>query len=150
MSRYHARPNIDTFLARNLPFHSHVRQWIHPFMISLNIHCSKHEIDDISPEGWTQHAWRERWENSNYQLNNFIAYPRSNPPGYDLKRIQWVLLNRLQFGHGRYASFMHRVGLRENANCICGAIQTPQLILTCPIIGIKGDLKTVDEDFRNC
>ena len=97
--------------------------------LSARMHCLSHDNDDKFPEDWTQHAWRRRWENSNCQLNNFIAYPSSKPPGYDLKRIQWVLLNRLRSGHGRYGSFMHRIGLCENANCICGA----QQILKCCI-----------------
>ena len=44
---------------------------------------------------------------------------------------------------------MHRIGLLENANCKCGAFQTPQHVLNCCMIGIRGDLRTVDEDFHN-
>ena len=84
------------------------------------------------------------------QLNNFIANPSSKPLGYDLTRSQWVLLNRLWSGHhGQYASFMHRIGFRKKANCICGAIQTPHHVLNCRMIEIRGDLRTVYEDFRN-
>ena len=90
---------------------------------STRMHRSSHDIDDVSLDAWAQHPWRGRCENFNYQLINLIAYPSSKPPGYDLKRSQRVLLNHLRSGHGRYASFMHRIGLRENANCICGAIQ---------------------------
>ena len=78
-----------------------------------------------------------------------LATSSIKPPGYDLKRIQWIQLNCLWSGHGRCASFMHRIGLSENANCICSAIQTPQHVLNCSIIGIRGDLRTVDKDFRN-
>ena len=46
------------------------------------MHCLSHDIDDIYPEDWNQHAWRERWENSNYQLNNIIAYPCNH--GHDI------------------------------------------------------------------
>ena len=37
---------------------------------------------------------------------------------------------------------MQRIGLRENANRICGAIQTR-------MIGIIGGRRTVDEEFCN-
>ena len=37
---------------------------------------------------------------------------------------------------------MQRIGLCENTNCICGAIQTR-------MIGIRGDLRTIDEEFCN-
>ena len=44
---------------------------------------------------------------------------------------------------------MHRIGLRENASFICSAIKTPQHILNCRMIEIRGDLRTVEEDFCN-
>ena len=95
--------------------------------LSTRMHRLNHDIDKISPEEWAQHFWRGRWENTNYH--------------------QYVLLNRLWFGHGRYASFKHGSGLRENENCIRGVIQTPQRVLNCRIIEIRGDLRNVDEDF---
>ena len=43
---------------------------------------------------------------------------------------------------------MHRMGLRENVSCICGAIQTPQDVMNCcMMIRIRGDLTTI---FLNC
>ena len=48
----------------------------------------------------------------------------------------------------RYASFMHQIGLYDNPNCVCGEIQTHQHVLSCQMIGIRGDIRTVDEDFR--
>ena len=66
--------------------------------LSTRMHRLNHDIDKIPPEESAQHFWRGRWENTNYH--------------------ECVLLNRLWFGHGRYASFKHRIGLRENENCI--------------------------------
>ena len=91
--------------------------------LSTRMHCLSHDIADISPEDWDQYAWRGQWKNSNNQFNNSIAYPSSKPPSYDLKRSHWVQINRLRSGHGPYASFVHRIGSRENANCICGTVQ---------------------------
>jgi len=34
----------------------------------------------------------------------------------------WVLLNRIRSGYGRFAYHMHRIGLRDNPNCVCGDI----------------------------
>ena len=82
--------------------------------LSTRMHRLNHDIDKIPPEESAQHFWRGRWENTNYH--------------------ECVLLNRLWFGHGRYASFKHRIGLRENENCIWGVIQTPQRVLNCRII----------------
>ena len=68
--------------------------------LSIWMDCLRHDIDGISLEYWTQHAWRGRWENSNYQLNNFIACPSSKHFDYDLKQSQWILINCLRSGHG--------------------------------------------------
>ena len=104
--------------------------------------------DSLSPELWANATWKQRWQDSNYRLRQYIEEPSAKPPGHDLKRRQWVLLNRIRSGYGRYGSFMHRIGLRASPNCICGDTQTPQHVLICPSIGIRGDIKSVDEDFR--
>ena len=101
-----------------------------------------------SPKSWATTTWRRIWQNLNYRLCQYIHEPSAKPPGHDLKRHQWVLLNRVRSGYGRYASFMHRIGLSDSLNCIYGEIQTHQHVLTCQTIGIRGDIKTVDEDFR--
>lgn len=111
---------------------------------STCIHHLSHDIDDISPEDWVQHPWGGRWRNFNHQINNLIAYPNSKLPTYDLKWRQWAMLNHFLSGHGQYASFMHRIRLQENVNCISSAIQNPQQVRNCCIIGIRGDLRTVD------
>ena len=66
-------------------------------------------IDYIeSPETWVEVAWSNRWETSNQYLRTFIHSPFKHPPGHELKRAHWVLLNRLRSGHGRYAAFMKK------------------------------------------
>ena len=104
--------------------------------------------ENTSSRSWAETTWKARWNNSNHQLKQFIPSPSNKPPGCDLKRCEWVLLNRIRSGHGRFANFMHRIGLSNNPNCVCGEIQTPQHVLTCQTIGIRGDIKTVDDDFR--
>jgi len=105
--------------------------------------------ENVSPQTWAEAKWRQRWNDSTHQLKQFIPLPSNKPPGHDLKRHEWVLLNRIRSGYGRYGSFMHRIGLSNNPNCVCGEIQTPQHVLVCQTIGIRGDIKTVDDDFRN-
>ena len=101
-----------------------------------------------SPKAWAEGAWRRRWQSSNYWLKQFIPVPSTKPSGHDLNRPKWVKLNRIRSGYGRYASFMHRIGMNDSPNCICGEIQTPQHVLNCQTIGIRGDIRTVDEEFR--
>ena len=101
-----------------------------------------------SPKSWASTTWRLQWQDSNYQLCQYIPEPSAKHHGHDLKLHQRVLLNRVRSGYGRYTSFMHRIGLSNNSNCMCGEIQAHQHALTSQTIGIRGDMKTVDKDFR--
>ena len=111
-------------------------------------HLISSNINTASPDSWAKSAWKTRWSITNYQLRDYVPHPSSKPPGCNLDRRQWVLLNRLRSGYGRYGSFMLRIGLRDNAECICGEIQTPQHVLVCPRIGIRGNMGLVDDEFR--
>ena len=48
----------------------------------------------------------------------------------------------------RYVSFMNKIELSYSPNCVCSKIQTPKHILSCRRIAIRGNIKTVDDDFR--
>ena len=91
----------------------------------------------ISSRSWANEKWKTRWNASEHQLKQFIPSPSSNPPGCDLKRSEWVLLNRLRSGYGRFAGFMFRIGLSNDPYCLCGKIQTAQHVLNCQRIGIS-------------
>ena len=95
---------------------------------------------------WATNEWKRRWSQSSQQLRAYIGEPRPHPAGCDLPRRDWVLLNRLRSGHGRFAAFMHRIGLANHGFCRCGDLQTPTHVLECPVIGVRGDLATVDKD----
>ena len=103
----------------------------------------------ISSQALANEKWETRWNASEHQLKQFIPSPSSKPPGCDLKRSEWVLLNRFRSGYGRFAGFMYRIGLSNNPYCLCGEIQTAQHVLNCQRIGIQGDIKSVDDDFKN-
>ena len=103
----------------------------------------------LPPSTWAMTAWQNRWNNSNCQLKQYMPTISTKPVGNDLGRAQWVQLNRLRSGHGRFNHFMHRIGLRENPNCTCGEPQTAAHVLNCQTIGIQGSLTDVDENFRN-
>ena len=49
------------------------------------MHHLSHDIDNISTDTWAQYTWRGQWGNSNYQLNNFIAY--QNHPAMNLNEV---------------------------------------------------------------
>ena len=116
--------------------------------LSKRMHSIASDINGTtSPKSWATTTWRRQCQNSNYQLCQYIPEPSAKPPGHDLKQHQWVLLNPVRSGYGWYASFMNQIGLNDNPNCICGEVQTHQHVLTCHTIGVRADIKTVDEDF---
>ena len=107
-------------------------------------------IDYIeSPETWLDVAWINRWETSNHYLRTFIHSPSKHPPAHELKRVHWVLLNRLRSGHGRYAAFMKKIGPSKSELCICDSIQTPDHVLICNTFRIRGNTGTVDNVFKD-
>ena len=97
---------------------------------------------------WAADTWRTRWTRTTHGLRRFIAEPEQHPPGCDLPRKEWVLLNRLRSGYGRFAAFLHRIGLSAHDACRCGDPQTGEHVLQCPVIRVRGDLATVDSDLR--
>ena len=108
------------------------------------------KIDYIeSPETWVEVAWSNCWETSNQYLRTFIHSPSKHPPGHELKRAYWVLLNRLHSGHGIYTAFVKKFGLSESELYICGSIQTPYHVLICNTFHIRGNIGTVDNDFKD-
>jgi len=80
-------------------------------MLSTRMHSLANEINSPSPKSSADTTWKSRWDESNYRLKQFIPQPSDKPPGHDLNRRNWVLLNRIHSGYGRYASFMHKVEL---------------------------------------
>ena len=102
-----------------------------------------------SPDHWAVSKWKEAWKANDSHLKQFIQVPTPQPPGHDLKRSHWVLLNRLRSGHGRYASFMKRIGVSESDLCVCGDVQTSQHVLSCATFDIRGTIETVDDEFRD-
>ena len=59
-----------------------------------------------------------------------------------------MLLNRLRSGYGRFAAFLHRIGLSAHDACRCGVPQTSDHVLQCPVIGVRGNLAIVDPALR--
>ena len=59
----------------------------------------------------TLSAWKDDWQH-NPRPPQFTVTPNTKlPPGADLPRKDWVTLNRLRTGVGRFNANMHRWGL---------------------------------------
>ena len=103
----------------------------------------------VPAETWALNTWQDRWNRSQSQLNQFVPQVSTKPTGCDLRRPQWVKLNRLRSGHGRYNSFLHRIGLAPSPNCTCGEPETAEHVLRCRVVDIQGNMTTVDDNFRD-
>jgi hypothetical protein len=93
--------------------------------------------------------WRESWS-SNIPVNgDIVDDPTAVPPGFNLKRREWVLLNRFrtsQPSQGKCAYLMHRWGYIDSPICDCGfAKQTMIHIIECPLRSFEGGLATLHE-----
>ena len=81
--------------------------------------------------------WKHDWQETIKPAQLTILPGTNIPPGADLPRREWVTLNRLRTGVGRFGANMYRCGLRPSAACLCGAPeQTADHILSeCTRLG---------------
>ena len=100
----------------------------------------------------TTDKWRGRWANATSRLKQFVGVPSASlPAGANLPRKQWVTLNRLRTGVGRFGAPMKKWGLAVSSACVCGCQnQTAEhVIMDCEVLrppyGIQG-LATLDPD----
>jgi hypothetical protein len=72
---------------------------------------------------------------SNVPVNGDIVHdPSSVLPGFDLKRREWVILNRFRTTQSKCAHMMHSLGYCDSPVCDCGfAKQSTSQILDCPL-----------------
>jgi Reverse transcriptase (RNA-dependent DNA polymerase)/Endonuclease-reverse transcriptase len=86
--------------------------------------------------------WTESWTTMQPQNGELVSNPCAWPPGYDLRRHEWVLLNRFRTGQGRCAYLMYRWGFGESPNCDCDADEQTMnhVINDCPRRRFPGGL----------
>lgn len=81
-------------------------------------------------------AWQQEWSS---KQNNIIPCITQKPPGFNLPRRVWSVLNRIRTQHGRCAYSMHRWGTATTPFCECGGIQTVRHIVEdCPRTAYEG------------
>src|SRR6218665_3576112 len=69
-------------------------------------------------------AWCAEWSATDVVNHSLVAVPSVWPPGLELPRMEWVLLNRFRTGQGRCAANMVRWKQSSDPRCSCGEIQT--------------------------
>ena len=97
---------------------------------------------DQPPEGMTAiTAWRAEWTATDVANHFLVAEPSVWPPGADLPRQSWSLLNRFRTGQGRCAVNLVRWGQATDPNCSCGQLQTMSHIVNdCALTKFDGGL----------
>jgi hypothetical protein len=80
-------------------------------------------------------AWTAAWSASLPVNGDLIVDPNVRPSGFDLRRHNWVLLNRFRTEQGRCAHLMHRWGFVESPACDCGAEEQTMrhIVDDCPL-----------------
>lgn len=90
--------------------------------------------------------WKNDWNCSNVTNAHLINDPSERVNGFNLKRSDWVKLNRFRTGHGRCAYNMHKWGMSGSPLCSCGDQQTMNhLINDCPLYKFSGGLNQLHE-----
>ena len=92
-------------------------------------------------------GWRNAWASSNVKNQHLVADPTVVPPGFDLPRGAWSLLNQCRCGVGRCKSNLHRWGLADDPGCICGAAtqSMDHFVEECPVTRCEGDLQRLHQ-----
>ena len=87
--------------------------------------------DDRCKDAWIAAAWKQEWEASgssrDSRVHRHVSDPGEGVKGEDLSRKQWMTLNRLRTGVGRYRSSMKKWG-RRTVQHVSVASQNRQLI----------------------
>jgi hypothetical protein len=78
---------------------------------------------------------------------DLVRDPHIEPPVFDLRRREWVLLNRFRTSQGKCTFLMHRWCYSNATNCDCGhPYQTMDHIIDdCPIHAFEDGLLSLHE-----
>ena len=99
-------------------------------------------------------AWNKEWTKHQRPKQLTITPDTTAPPGSDLPRKLWVILNRLRAGVGRFGAEMHKWGLRTSASCACGAAtqNAEHILFDCNLLRPPNTVKNlinVTDDTKN-
>lgn len=105
--------------------------------------------NDLEPRDLIS-QWRESWETASAINSSLVTDPTIRPPGFDLPRREWSLLNRFRTAQGHCHACRKTWRLTEDDRCQCGEVQTmSHIVETCPLTKLEGGLihlHSADED----
>lgn len=96
------------------------------------------------PDNNIMEQWRQNWKSAPVKHQGILD-PTIRLPGFNLKRNQWVKLNRLRTGHARCNAMLFKWGLHDSPACDCGApLQTAEhIVQECPLRKYAGSAQDV-------
>jgi len=107
---------------------------------------SRRPIWSVDTTGVTDDLWRDAWVSASVVNHGLVPDPAVRPPGFDLPRQPWTLLNRFRTGHGTCRASLHRWGMAQSDLCQCGQRQTmTHIIDDCPQTKFAGGLEALHE-----
>jgi Reverse transcriptase (RNA-dependent DNA polymerase) len=91
--------------------------------------------------------WRDQWSSTSPANGHLIIDPTVEPPGFNISRHEWVLMNRFRTGQGKCAYLMNRWGFADSENCDCGHEQQTMehIINDCPLRAFDGGLEVLHD-----
>ena len=69
---------------------------------------SRRPIWSVDTTGVTDDLWRDAWVSASVVNHGLVPDPAVRPPGFDLPRQPWTLLNRFRTGHSICRASLHR------------------------------------------
>jgi hypothetical protein len=86
-------------------------------------------------------AWKETLVAGTAPYFEELLSPGGKPPGSDLPRNIWSMLNRIRTKHGRCRSLLFKWGKLESAECDCGAPDQTVLhiVQDCSLRAYRGE-----------
>jgi len=69
-------------------------------------------------------AWKEEWSKFIHINKELVSDPTIKQDGFELRRKNWVTLNRFRTGLGKCNYLLHKWNMKDSPNCECREIQT--------------------------
>ena len=85
--------------------------------------------------------WKISWERESVFNNEWISDPSKRVNGFNLKRKDWVQLNRIRTAHGCCNAFLFKWKVASSPACDCGVTEQTilHIVLFCPLRCFTGD-----------
>ena len=120
---------------------------------NTNIATAKKDISIVSSDfysvvkNYLMHKWNLQWQEYGAQSNTFYysIHPKIPMSHWyskcSLSRKTISTISRIKLNHGKFPVHLHRIGVRDDPHCPCGAIgDVNHFIFNCPLNEINSNI----------